>query len=369
VQSESMSAFGQVEVPLGETLTAVGGLRYTDNQRDAVYLNGGFGFNRNADIFAGTTPPPGGAPDSYIFNAGPARKDFALMRYRQTLNLGSDDSKVTWLLGLNWQPNPDTLLYAKVSTGFKGGGFDAVGTYGPESNLAYEAGGKFTFGSQGQFQLNLGGFYYDYTGLQVSVLLDTTVGGQTFNAGAATIWGLEAEGVFELTDNTVFDFSVNYLDATYDELFAQFNVFCVGGCALNGIGDLDPTTAGVQQPNFAGNSAPFSPKVIVRAGLQHTFDFGEDGNITAGIATTLKSSYFTDFYNYNDGRQGSLTQTDLSLEWRNESDSLGVQFYARNLENERALTYGSFVSAGPDDIYNWQFGTPTTFGLRLSLDY
>ena len=369
VDSESMSAFGQVEVPLGETLTAVGGLRYTDNQRDAVYLNGGFGFNRNDDIFAGTTPPPGGAPDSYIFNAGPARKDFALMRYRQTLNLGSDDSKVTWLLGLNYQPNPDTLLYAKVSTGFKGGGFDAVGTYAPESNMAYEAGGKFTFGSNGQFQFNLGGFYYDYTGLQVSVLLDTTVGGQTFNAGAATIWGLEAEGVFDFEQGTVLDISVNYLNATYDELFAQFNVFCVGGCGLNGIGDLDPTTAGVQQPNFAGNTAPFSPEIIVRAGLQHTFDFGDDGNITARVATTLKSSYFTDFYNYNDGRQSSLTQTDLSLEWRNENDNLGVQFYARNLENERPLTYGSFVSAGPDDIYNWQFGTPTTFGLRLSLDY
>ncbi len=351
VESESWSAFGQVEVPLGETLTAVGGLRYTDNQRSALYLN--------------ATP----FGDPYLFNAGPARKDFSQMANLTTLNLGSDDNKLTWLAGLNWQPNPDTLLYAKVSTGFKGGGFDSVGTYGPESNTAYEAGAKLTFGPTGNFQFNLGGFYYDYTGLQVSVLLDTAIGGQTFNAGAATIWGLEAEGVFDFEQGTVFDISVNYLDATYDELFAQFNVYCVGGCALNGIGDLDPNTAGVQQPNFAGNRAPFSPKVIVRAGLQHTFDFGEDGSFTAGISTTLKSSYFTDFYNYSDGRQASLTQTDLSIEWRTVSETLGVQFFARNLENERPLTYGSFVSAGPDDIFNWQFGTPTTFGLRLSLDY
>jgi iron complex outermembrane receptor protein len=40
VSSESTSVFGQVEVPFGvEGLAAVGGLRYTDNKRDAVYRN------------------------------------------------------------------------------------------------------------------------------------------------------------------------------------------------------------------------------------------------------------------------------------------------------------------------------------------
>ena len=46
-----------------------------------------------------------------------------------------------------------------------------------------------------------------------------------------------------------------------------------------------------------------------------------------------------------------------------------VLAFAKNLEDERPLTYGSFVSAGPDDIYNWQFGTPRTYGLRVSVDF
>lgn len=200
------------------------------------------------------------------------------------------------------------------------------------------------------------------------MLLDTTVGGQTFNAGAATIWGLEAEAMFELQEGTFFDFSVNYLDTKYDELFAQFNVFCIG-CDLNGIGDLDPNTAGVQQPNFAGNVAPFSPKWIITAGLEHTFDIGEFGSITPRISTTYKDAYFTDFYNYSDGRQGGYTQTDITVDWRAENDHWGIQWFFRNLENERPLTYGSFVSAGPDDIFNWQFGRPFTWGMRLSVDY
>ena len=374
VGSESLSGFGQVEVPVTDTLTAVGGIRYTDNKREALFLNAGFGFNRNADIYRNiplADRPTAGPPDPLLFGNGTSRKDILQARYLQTLNLNSADDKLTWLLGLNYQPNSDLLLFAKVSTGFKGGGFDAVGPYGPETNTAYEVGSKLTFGPSGNHQLNLGAFYYDYTGLQVSVLLDTAVGGQTFNAGAATIWGLEADGMFDFEQGTVIDFSVNYLDATYDDLRAQFNVFTVPGTGpdINGVGDLDPVTPGVQQPNFAGNTAPFSPKWVITAGIQHTFDMGGSGDLTLAANTTFKSRYFTDFYNYNDGSQGAYTQTDLSVDWVDASETFGIQLFVRNLENTRALTYGSFISAGPDDIFNWQFGTPRTYGVRLSVDY
>ena len=343
ITSDSKSLFGQVEVPLGDTLTAVGGLRYTDNSRDADYRN-----------------------RSFIFNSGTGRQDLSVAT---PILLSSDESKVTWLLGLNYQPNSDTLIYGKVSTGFKGGGFDAVGDYAPETNTAYEIGWKQAFGDSGQHQFNLSGFYYDYRDLQVSVLLNTAVGGQTFNAGAATIWGVEATADIELSDNDRFHASFNYLNAQYDELFAQFNVFCVGGCALNGIGDLDPNTAGVQQPNFAGNRPGFSPEFIITAGYEHVFDLGASGTITANIDTTLKSSYFTDFYNYRDGRQSGFTQTGASLEYKPENGNFTVQAFVRNIENTRPLTYGSFVSAGPDDVFNWQFGAPRTYGVRVGIDF
>jgi iron complex outermembrane recepter protein len=282
------------------------------------------------------------------------------------LNLDpSKESKMTWLAGINYKPDADTLVYGKVSTGFKAGGFDSVGAYKPETNAAIEAGMKKTVGGH---QLNLGAFYYDYKDLQVSVLLDTNVGGQTFNAGKATIWGLEASGDFEVTDNTRFRISANYLDSEYDELLAQFNVFCVG-CALNGIGDLDPTAAGVQQPNFAGNRTPFSPKFILSGGFDHTFQLGSAGSLTASADATYKTSYFTDFYNYADGRQKSFTQADFTLDYQPQAGNYSVQAFVKNIGNKRPLTYGSFVSAGPDDIFNWQFGAPRTYGLRVNVDF
>ena len=41
----------------------------------------------------------------------------------------------------------------------------------------------------------------------------------------------------------------------------------------------------------------------------------------------------------------------------------------KNVENTRPLTYGSFISAGPDDVFNWQFGTPRTYGIRLGVKF
>jgi iron complex outermembrane recepter protein len=354
VSSESNSLFGQMDVPFADVFTAVVGLRYTESDRSAVY--------RNAAPFGA------GPPDSALLNAGPARKDFASLKFLKTLNLDpAKEDKVTWLAGLNYKPDADTLVYGKVSTGFKAGGFDSVGSYDPETNTAFEAGLKKTIGAH---QLNFGAFYYDYTDLQVSVLLDTNVGGQTFNAGAATIWGLEASGDFQLGDNTNLRLSANYLNSEYDELFAQFNVFCVeAGCSLNGIGDLDPGTAGVQQPNFAGNSTPYSPKLILTAGLDHTFSLGSAGSVTASVDATYKTSYFTSFFNYADGKQGSFVQADLGLEYAPQEGNYSVQAFVKNVGNERPLTFGSFVSAGPDDIYNWQFGAPRTYGLRVNVDF
>ena len=358
VTSVSKSLFGQIEVPLGETLTAVGGLRYTDSDRKAIYRNAG--------------PFGAGPPDFALLGAGPARKDIATLRYLTTLNLNPPkEDKITWLLGLNYKPNADTLVYLKASTGFKAGGFDSIGAYKPETNLAFEGGLKLTFGDTSQHQFNLGAFHYDYKDLQVSVLLDTAVGGQTFNAGKAKIWGLEASADLAADENNIFHFSVNYLNARYDELFAQFNVYTVPGTGtdINGVGDLDPTTPGVQAPNFAGNRPPFSPKFIVTLGYDHIFDLGSSGTVKAAVNTTIKSEYFTDFYNNNDGRQGAFTQTDFNLEYKPESGNFTVAAFIRNIENKRALTYGSFVSAGPDDVFNWQFGAPRTYGIRLGVDF
>ena len=354
VFSKSVSAFGQADIPISNQLTAVVGARYTDDKRRAIFNN-----------FQGGIATPA----SPLFNAGQVRITAAPTSVTRP---SAQAGKFTWLVGLNYEPAPDTLIYGKVSTGFKAGGFDSVGDYAPETNTAYEAGIKKSFGSS---SINFSGFYYDYKDLQAAVLLDTTIGGQVFNAGGATIWGLELDASIKVFDGGRFTASVNYLDSKYDDFLASFAVFCASethptlGC-LTGLGDLDTdlTTAPITQPSLAGNRTPQAPRWVIAAGYEHTFDLGGAGTLTPSIFTRFKSSYFLDVFNFNDSRQKSLTQTDASLEWRDSSEKFGIQLFVRNLENKLPLTFAGFTAAGNDDIYNFQFAPPRTYGVRLLLD-
>lgn len=354
VQSDSMSLFGQFEKPMNETTTLVAGVRYTDNERKAIFNNAGaFGM---------------GPPDPLLFHATPARHDFEDLAHGVSIPLGNTEDELTWTFGVNYTPDEDTLAYAKVSKGFKGGGFDSVGIYKPETNQAYEVGLKRTVDGD---KYNASAFMYDYSDLQVSVLLDTSVGGQVFNAASATIWGLEFESQMLVGDSGLFSTSINYLNAEYDDFLGQFNVLTVAGTGadVNGIGDLDPNTAAIEQPNFKGNTPPFSPEWVITAGYDHEFSLSGGGTIIASISTLYKSSYFTEFFNYADSEQEDYTKTDISLEYKTADEKWSVQIFGRNLEDERNVTYASFVSAGPDDIYNWQFGAPRTYGVRIGYEF
>jgi iron complex outermembrane receptor protein len=357
----SKSLFGQVEVPITSTLTAVGGLRYTDNKNTGYWRD-------KVGQFAGAYPA-----------RSPANATFS-----NPLFLKSTQDKFTWLAGLNWKPDPDTLVYGKVSTGFKAGGFDAVGTFGPETNTAYEAGVKKNIGPH---VLNGSAFYYDYKGLQVDVLLSSAEGGRVFNAGSARVWGLESDFSFALTRDTHFTGSINYLNSEFQELFGLYNVYCVplaeggvGTCKtpptpvspqgddITSVGDLDPAAPGVQSPNYAGNVPGYAPKWILTFGLDHTFDLGSRGALTFRAGTTFKSRYFTSFLNYKDESQKAFTSSDVIVEYEAPS-GWSVSAFVRNIENKRPLTQAYFLAAATDDIWNWQFGTPRTYGVRVGLEF
>lgn len=355
--NESKALFGQVEAPLVDKLTAVVGVRYTENTDHGYWR------------------------DKAGFFAGPAKRDLNATQFTPAKILLEKENKTTWTAGLNYKPDSSTLYYAKVSTGFKAGGFDSVGTYGAETNTAYEGGLKKKFGDHGQHFINLTGFYYDYTGLQVNVLLSSAEGGRTFNAGKATIWGAEAETQYTIAPNTHFNASINYLNAELKQLSALYNVYCVpiseggpGNCKtptgddLTSVGDLDPNTPGIQAPSYAGHTPAYSPKWILTGSLDHSWDIASKGTLTARISTTYKTTYFTTFLNYPDSAQKPFSSTDLSLEYQG-FNGVTVSAYVRNLEDYRPLTQAYYLAAATDDIYNWEFGTPRTYGVRIGYKF
>ncbi|MGE5566498.1 MAG: TonB-dependent receptor plug domain-containing protein [Parcubacteria group bacterium] len=141
--------------------------------------------------------------------------------------------EVTGRAGVEWKPklswSDQTLIYAFYSRGYKGGGFnppppgfnyeDAVALgivyapsappeFDPEFVNAYEVGAKNTF-MGGAATLNATGFFYDYTGYQVSKIVDRSAYNENFDA---RVWGLELEGLFAPSRNLRLNAGFGYLD-------------------------------------------------------------------------------------------------------------------------------------------------------------
>ncbi|HET9629831.1 MAG TPA: TonB-dependent receptor, partial [Novosphingobium sp.] len=341
--TKSISGFAQIEVPLSDTLTAVAGGRYTHDTRDGTYLN----YNPFFFVFGGGTG---------TFNTGPVDLNGKQGVYGASkIPLHYSGSKFTWMGGLNYQPNASLLIYGKVSTGYKAGGFDGTGsTFRPEKNTAYEAGAKYKFGPN---TLNLAGFYYDYKDLQNDVLLNPVTGAQTFNAGKAKIYGVEVETTLRPTSDDTITATANWLHANYGQFLASVNYY-------NEPGNTAPTI------DLAGRRLPQTPNWVLTLGYDHVFHLGSLGTLTASAFTRYKGDYFLDFYNYNDSHQSAHTQTDLSLEYKPENKRFGVQAFVRNLEDYRSAVFAqNIVVPGQANIYNWQFAPPRTYGVRLSVDF
>ena len=127
---------------------------------------------------------------------------------------------------LQWTPTDNAQYYLSWTRGYKPGGFNPLAqtaaglspTFDPEVINAFEVGVKSTIGST--LQANLTGFYYDYSGLQVSRIANNT----SFNENIdATVWGIEGEFVWQPTDRFTANMNASYLNTDIGE-FATIDV-------------------------------------------------------------------------------------------------------------------------------------------------
>jgi iron complex outermembrane recepter protein len=150
----------------------------------------------------------------------------------------------------NWTPKLDftdqTLIYASVAHGYKAGGANPPGavilesgdlqpthpfTFKPEFIQAFELGSKNT-ALDGALTLNGDVFYYNYTGYQISQIIDRTAINLNFNAH---VEGAELEATYEPIAGLRFNFAGGY----------ENTVLAKGSQAV----DLIDRTAG--DPNWA----------------------------------------------------------------------------------------------------------------------
>jgi len=198
--SKSYAAFGQVSwkpQALDEKLEVTGGIRYTKDKKHLVLLNS-----------------TNGVPDASN-GAG-----------------GVTFDNVSFLGSVSYQFTPQTLAYAKVSTGYKSGGFnpraggltDAEGnfiglnSFKPEKLTSFEIGAKGDFFDR-HLRVNFAAFYSKYNDLQVPQFASGSSGASTLlvNAGKADFKGVELEVTAIPVRGLTLSGSLGYTDPKYKQ--------------------------------------------------------------------------------------------------------------------------------------------------------
>ena len=268
-------------------------------------------------------------------------------------------ARFTWHAGLDFTPTDRSLIYAKVDTGYKAGGFNSTGTnasfpYGPETALNYEAGVK-----QGLFdnklRMTADVFYETYKGYQATLstcpTCNTGVAGIQ-NAGNARIEGVEWSADALLGPLGKLNLSVDYLSA----IFTRFDAT---------LGLATPTGSGATIPvDLAGNTLIQSPHWSMSGGFEHNWDLPNAGLLTARIQTSFRTAQYFSNYNFQDSLQGAYTVSDAFIQYAAPEGRYSIQAYVHNLENSAYFT--SAAESGTAHAYQYAFGAPRTFGIKLT---
>ncbi|MCA8899814.1 MAG: TonB-dependent receptor [Hyphomonas sp.] len=269
---ESTAFFGEGYYDATEDLKFTLGLRYTDDQKEQ-------------DVIPSILFTPNGS-------IAPSGK------------LNADFQETTGRFGFDWSPDlgfsEDTLIYAFYSKGYKGGGINPPQpaganlfpqTFDPEFINSYEIGTKNTLAG-GTAQVNLTGFMYDYTGYQITQIINRS----SVNINVdAEISGIEAEMLWTPADNWLLTANLGILDSkivdTYgidvldrangrSDLVVLKNASSYSNCVVSAQGyatllgaiALDPTLAGATRGLCNGALyGPTTPFAGSRAAAEAAF--------------------------------------------------------------------------------------------------
>lgn len=335
VNSKTTAAFAQATYNVTRKFGITAGIRNTTDKKSRT----------GATLTRAPFGPPG--TPAYFYPTPPGLTDNGM-----TASTGKGDwNKTTWMVNLDYKIDNTKMIFAKVSTGYKAGGFDNVGAYDPEELTAIEVGTKNKF-MDNRLRLNASVFNYNYDKQQVSVFINTTVGGAIQNAANTKVFGLEIDGELQATKNDRFRATFNYLNAEFGDF----------PTTINKVG------ANAEVVNLKGNTPVQAPKLTLIGAYNHNFNLADKGRLNVGIQTMFKSDYYLSAYNFEMDKQKAYTKTDINVTYSTKKGNWEVGTFVQNLEDNRIVNFTGFTG-GTINIYNWIFGSPRTFGIQLNYHF
>lgn len=397
--TETWAVFASFDYPIRDDLIVQLGTRYTDQKRDYRGCGGDAGDGTWSDISEGIqeilqTYTAGGDTSQGTVNAGPGgcgstgpAPTYHPIPTGFTNELNEDN--ISWRVGLNWEPTPESLYYVNISQGYKSGSFPTVAAAASlqleptrqEDLLAYEVGTKLSL-ANGRVQLNAAVFYYDYTDKQILAAVPDIIFGSLpalVNVPDSEVIGAEISLEWYPIDGLRIAPSVSYSKSETKGTFDSFDPF------------FNPTN-NAPKKDFSGQAFPNAPELQANIDLQYEWNVG-DGFIafvgmnanfqdeTTGFfvdeckdpskpCTREKSSTACVICDPKTVTPNFVGNTDLIINERLlidlragiESDSWRVWFWGRNITDKYYWNQVAHVN----DVLLRFTGAPRTYGVSAS---
>ncbi|HEY1706924.1 MAG TPA: TonB-dependent receptor [Rhizomicrobium sp.] len=251
---------------------------------------------------------------------------------------------------LRYQIDDNSSVYVSFNKGSKGGTFNPTGggdaAVRPEEIKAYEAGYKAIFGD---ILVELAGFYYDYSNLQVS---SYGPGYQIVsNAASAELYGFDPHLKWDVSENFDFDIGATALHSKYTSFPGAIRYLF---SPTVGIEPVVEDAAGhplIRAPEFSGT---------LSATYHHDLEHGR-------FAVTGSYSYQSkvDFDSFGDMTQGGYGLLNARVEWTTPDERWSIAAYGRNLTD--TVYYNQGLQAGLANLVT--YGWPRTYGVELAIRY
>lgn len=318
--TDSYAAFGQLSFDIVEDLTLVAGLRYTvDEKRSTRVLS--------------TTPRT-------------ATSNF-------TVDVKEKWTGFTPAVTLQYDINPDIMVYGSWRRGFKSGGFQPapVGNpilgatpFNPEKVDAYEIGLKSSLLDR-TLTFNIDLFLSKIGNQQVLQTLPGAVN-LVSNAGRTTAKGVDIQIKARPVPALRLTGDLTYQEARYDRYLTLFG--------------------GVQQ-DFSGNTQFRSPDITVAGSAEYDFDLGTAGTLTPAIQYSYRSKLFYTAGNLTTPGlfQPGYSIADARLTYMPTGGNWDVTAWVRNIGGTKY--FRNIVVIGTTGLA--QTGDPSHFGGSFNVRF
>jgi iron complex outermembrane recepter protein len=391
----SYAAFGEIYYQITPDLKLTGGFRWTDDQKQAPQI--------------------------------PTWLLAAASYGMPTLKVIEQEWKEpTGRFAIDWRPKLDitdeTLLYASYTHGYKAGGANPPSyivtnvplnipwdfaqkaslshpaTFTPEFVNAFEVGTKNTL-LDGRLTLNLNAFYYDYTGYQISQIVDRSAINLNFDA---KIWGSELETDWRPLQNLRLGFKLGYentrmakgsqaidlIDRTAGHpgwlvrkpfpTIASNCIVPLDHTDFDCIGYELPTPPPFVAPNngegfakdLSGNELPNAPHFTATLTVDYTIPLPHDWLVTLhtdlyGQAEAWARVFNTPGYD----RLKAYNNVNFAAIFSNEDAGWQVMAYVKNVLNKDNIT-GAFLNSDDTGLTTNVFlNEPRLYGVRLTKSF